>query len=119
MLARCVLLTLDHNPRTIFREGFILQAIKGSGMVFLNGSGTIVEKTLHPGEQLRVTTGALVAFERGVEYDISTVGGGLTNMLFGKQGVFLTTLTGPGKVWLEGAPVDRIMAEIQRRMPKK
>ena len=81
-------------------EGFILQGITGSGQVFLDGSGTIITKKLAPNEQLRVATGALMAFESSVHYDIQTVGGGLANMLFGGQGLFLTTLTGPGTVTL-------------------
>lgn len=99
-------------------SGFIHQGITGSGQVFLDGSGTIITKKIAPNEQLRVATGALMAFESSVHYDIQTVGGGLANMLFGGQGLFLTTLTGPGTVWLEGAPIDAMVKEIARRLQK-
>ena len=75
-------------------EGFILQDISGSGMVFLEIDGDMVEKNLAPGEILKVDTGNVVAFERSVEYGIETVKG-LGNIFFGGEGLFLTTLKGP------------------------
>ena len=85
----------------------------------MSGSGTIIVKKLRPGERIRAQTGALMAFERTVTYDITTVGGGLANVFFGGQGLFLTTLTGPGTVWLQGAQIDGIVQEVARRLAKE
>ncbi len=81
-------------------EGFVLQKLSGSGMAFLEVDGDAVEKDLEPGEVLRVNTGNVVAFEDSVSYDVETVKG-FKNILFGGEGVFLTKLTGPGRVILQ------------------
>jgi len=94
-------------------EGFILQKLEGSGDVFIHSGGTIVPMELKQGEVVRVDTGCLVAFDPTVEYDIELVGG-IKTALFGGEGLFLATLTGPGRVWLQTLPfsrlADRIMA---------
>jgi uncharacterized protein (TIGR00266 family) len=94
-------------------EGFILQRLEGDGLAFAHAGGTIIEKDLAAGETLRVDTGCLVAFATTVDYDIKFIGG-FRNALFGGEGLFLTTLTGPGKVYLQSLPfsrlADRIMA---------
>ena len=81
-------------------EGFILQDITGKGMVFLEIDGNKVEKNLGPGEVIKVDTGNVVAFEKTVKYEIETVKG-LKNIFFGGEGLFLTKLTGPGRVILQ------------------
>ncbi|MCR5600425.1 MAG: TIGR00266 family protein [Ruminococcus sp.] len=81
-------------------EGFILQQLFGQGMAFLEVDGDKVERYLNPGEVLKVDTGNVVAFEPTVKYEIETVKG-LGNILFGGEGLFLTRLTGPGKVILQ------------------
>ena len=81
-------------------EGFILQRLFGSGMAFLEVDGDMVERTLASGEVLKVDTGNVVAFETSVGYDIETVKG-LGNIFFGGEGLFLTRLTGPGRVILQ------------------
>ena len=81
-------------------EGFILQQLFGSGMAFLEVDGDMVEKTLAPGEILKVDTGNVVAFEPTVQYEIETVKG-LGNIFLGGEGLFLTKLVGPGKVILQ------------------
>lgn len=81
-------------------EGFILQDISGQGMVFLEVDGDQVTRTLAPGEVLRVDTGNVVAFEKTVAYEIESVKG-IKNVFFGGEGLFLTKLTGPGKVILQ------------------
>ena len=81
-------------------EGFILQNAEGSGMIFLEIDGDVIEKQLQPGEILKVDTGNIVAFEKSVSYEIETVKG-LGNILVGGEGLFLTKLVGPGKVILQ------------------
>ncbi|HEY61585.1 MAG TPA: TIGR00266 family protein [Anaerolineae bacterium] len=92
-------------------EGFILQRLDGDGMAFVHAGGTIVEKDLANGEMLRVDTGCLVAFAPSVRYDIKFIGG-FKNALFGGEGLFLATLTGPGKVYLQSLPFSRLADRI-------
>lgn len=94
-------------------EGFILQRLKGDGMVFVHAGGTVVEKDLAAGETLRVDTGCVVAFASTVDYDIQFVGG-FKNALFGGEGLFLARLTGPGKVYLQSLPFARLVDRIKR-----
>ncbi len=81
-------------------EGFILQDIKGNGHVFLEVDGDQIIRDLAPGEVLKVDTGNVVAFDKSVSYEIETVKG-FSNILFGGEGLFLTKLTGPGRVVLQ------------------
>ena len=94
-------------------EGFILQRLEGDGMAFLHAGGTVIRRDLAPGETIRVDTGCVVAFPPTVDYDIQFIGG-FRNALFGGEGLFLATLTGPGPVYLQSLPfsrlADRIMA---------
>ena len=81
-------------------EGFILQQTTGQGTLFLEIDGDYIEKTLAPGEVLKVDSGNVVAFETTVSYEIETIKG-LGNIFLGGEGLFLTKLTGPGKVILQ------------------
>lgn len=81
-------------------EGFILQRATGSGMLFLEVDGDVIEKELQPGEVLKVDTGNVVAFDNSISYEIETVKG-LKNIFLGGEGLFLTRLVGPGKVYLQ------------------
>lgn len=81
-------------------EGFILQEAQGNGMMFLEIDGDPIIKELAAGEVLKVDTGNVVAFEPSVSYQIETVKG-LGNIFLGGEGLFLTKLTGPGKVILQ------------------
>lgn len=92
-------------------EGFILQKLTGNGMAFIHAGGTIFERVLKPGESLRVDTGCLVAFAPSVSYDIQFVGG-FKNALFGGEGIFLATVTGPGLVYLQTLPFSRLADRI-------
>jgi uncharacterized protein (TIGR00266 family) len=92
-------------------EGFILQRLSGHGTVFVHGGGNFVEFDLLPGQTLRVDTGCIVGFEEGVRYDIQFVGG-FKNALFGGEGLFLATLTGPGKAILQTLPFSRLAGRI-------
>jgi len=92
-------------------EGFILQKMEGRGDLFIHSGGTIVPFDLKPGERLRVDTGCLVAFDGGVDYDITRVGG-IKTSLFGGEGLFFASLTGPGRVWLQTLPFSRLAERI-------
>lgn len=92
-------------------EGFILQRLTGDGMAFIHAGGALIEKRLQPGERLRVDTGCLVGFSSGVDYDIQFVGG-FKNALFGGEGVFLATVTGPGTLYLQSLPFSRLADRI-------
>ena len=99
-------------------EGFILQKLQGDGLAFVHAGGAIVRKELLPGETLRVDTGSLVAFSPSVQYDIGLVGG-FRNALFGGEGIFLATMTGPGLVYLQSLPFSRLADRIAAAMPKE
>ena len=96
-------------------EGFILQKLRGDGMAFLHACGSIVERELK-GETLRVDTGCLVGFTPSVSYDIQRAGN-LKSMFFGGEGLFLATLSGHGKVWLQSLPFSRLANRIIAHAP--
>ena len=92
-------------------EGFILQRLRGDGMAFIHAGGALIEKRLNPGQRLRVDTGCIVGFSKAVDYDIQFVGG-FKNALFGGEGIFVATLTGPGVVYLQSLPFSRLADRI-------
>jgi uncharacterized protein (AIM24 family) len=92
-------------------EGFILQKLTGPGAVFVHAGGDHVDFTLAPGETLQVQTGHLVAFEPSVAYDVQLVGS-IRTAIFGGEGLFLTTLTGPGRVILQSMTLERLRHEL-------
>ena len=92
-------------------EGFILQKLEGQGKVFMHSGGTILPLTLAPGERLKVDTGCLVALDATVDYDIVRVGG-IKTSLFGGEGLFFASVTGPGRVWLQTLPFSRLADRI-------
>jgi uncharacterized protein (TIGR00266 family) len=98
-------------------EGFILQRMTGTGTVFLHCCGDIIEIGLQEGEVIKVQTGLVVGFEDTVNYDIA-LAGGITTALFGGEGLFVTTLTGPGKVVLQSMDIGRIAATIVPYLPR-
>ena len=97
-------------------EGFILQKLRGDGMAFVHACGTIIKKELN-NETLRVDTGCLVAFSPGVDYDIQRAGN-LKSMFFAGEGIFLTTLSGTGTVYLQSLPFSRLADRILAHAPK-
>jgi uncharacterized protein (TIGR00266 family) len=103
-------------------EGFILQRLVGDGMAFIHAGGTIIKRSLLPGQVLRLDTGCLVALAPSVNYDIQFIGG-FRNALFGGEGLFLATLTGPGDVYLQSLPfsrlADRILAATRSQIGEK
>lgn len=123
-------------------EGFVLQGLSGEGDVFVKAGGTLIRRDLKEGEQLRISSGCLVAFTNGVDYGLSffvlafiffcwrrfilirnvffvdvQMVKGFANVFAGGEGLFMTTLTGPGVVWLQGQPAQRMISEIARRVP--
>jgi len=98
-------------------EGFIMQSLEGDGLAFLHAGGTIIERELSAGENLRVDTGCLVALDPSVTYDIQFVGG-IKSALFGGEGFFFASLTGPGTVWLQSLPFSRLAGRIWKAAPQ-
>lgn len=93
-------------------EGFILQRLTGPGSVFIHGGGDFIEWTLKPGEVLQVDTGCIVGFDESVSYDIQFVGG-IKTAIFGGEGIFLATLTGPGRVIVQSMTLEKMRRELQ------
>ncbi len=91
-------------------EGFILQRLEGDGLAFMHAGGTVIRKELND-ETLRLDTGCLVAFTSGIDYDIQ-LAGGLKSMLFGGEGILLTTLKGTGSVWIQSLPFSRLAERV-------
>jgi uncharacterized protein (TIGR00266 family) len=98
-------------------EGFILQRLEGDGLAFVHAGGTIVQRNLAPGETLRLDTGCLVAFDASVAYDIKMVPG-IKTALFGGEGLFFATLTGPGEIWIQSLPFSRLASRIFAAAPQ-
>ena len=96
-------------------EGFILQRLQGDGKVFVHAGGTVIERQLN-NEVLRVDTGCIVGFETSIDYDIQQAGG-LRSMVFGGEGLFLATLRGTGKVWLQSMPIRKLIAQLSTGGP--
>jgi len=98
-------------------QGFILQHMSGKGIVFLHCCGDIIEMTLKAEEVVKVQTGLVVGFDKTVSYDIA-LAGGITTALFGGEGLFVTTLTGPGNVVLQSMDIAKIAASLIPFLPK-
>jgi len=99
-------------------EGFILQKITGPGTAFVEIPGEVREIELAAGELMKVDPGHIAMFEPSVDYDIAAVKG-LKNVLFAGEGLFLATLKGPGKVWLQTLPLSNLAMKLSRYMPSK
>ncbi len=98
-------------------EGFIMEKLEGDGLVFVHMGGTLVERTLAPGEKLHVDTGCLAALTDTVQFDVIQAGG-IKTMLFGGEGVFFVDLTGPGKVWIQSLPFSRLAGRMLAAAPQ-
>ena len=99
-------------------EGFLMQRLSGEGMVFLELDGSIVEIELQAGQRVKIDTGNIAFFEANVKYDVETVKG-FTNILFGGEGLFLSVLEGPGKIWLQSLNAASFAGRLMGFMPKK
>jgi uncharacterized protein (TIGR00266 family) len=98
-------------------EGFIMQKVEGDGLAFVHSGGTMARKELKPGEKLKVDTGCIIGFTRDVNYDIEFVGG-IRNSIFGGEGLFYATLTGPGIVYVQSLPFSRLANRILQAAPQ-
>lgn len=98
-------------------EGFIMQKLEGDGMAFVHAGGTTAVKELLPGEKLKIDTGCIIGFTQGVNYDIEFVGG-IKNTIFGGEGLFFATLTGPGKVFVQSLPFSRLANRVLALAPR-
>lgn len=92
-------------------EGFIMQKLEGDGMCFVHAGGHVFHRELQAGELLRIDTGCLVGFTQGIRYEIEMIRG-VRNKIFGGEGFFYATLTGPGRVWIQTLPVSRLASRI-------
>jgi uncharacterized protein (TIGR00266 family) len=99
-------------------EGFILQKITGPGYAFLEIPGEVREYSLAAGETMRIDPGHIALFEPSVNFDVEMVKG-LTNVFFGGEGLFLATMTGPGRIWLESLPLSNLAHKLSKYMPTK
>ena len=98
-------------------EGFIMQKLEGDGLAFVHAGGTVVRRTLQPGQRLLVDTGCVVAYTPNVNFEIQYVGK-IKTALFGGEGLFLAQLTGPGEVWLQSLPFSRLASRIFAAAPQ-
>jgi uncharacterized protein (TIGR00266 family) len=98
-------------------EGFIMQKITGPGLAFMEVDGEVIEYDLQPGQQLKVDTGHLAIMEATVDFDVTMVKG-FRNILLGGEGLFLASVRGPGKVWLQTMPMSKLAQKIAQFMPQ-
>lgn len=98
-------------------EGFVLQKLTGPGLAFVELDGEVVEYTLEPGQVLKVDTGHVAMFEPTVQFDVEMMRG-FKNILFGGEGLFLATLRGPGRVWLQTMPLVNVAKKIAEYLPR-
>ena len=94
-----------------------MQKLEGDGWVFIHAGGCVVERELKAGERIDVDTGCVVGYHATVNMDVQRVAG-LKSMFFGGEGVFLATLTGPGKVWLQSLPFSRLAGRMLAAAPQ-
>jgi uncharacterized protein (TIGR00266 family) len=92
-------------------EGFIMEKLDGDGFAFMHAGGYVIEKTLAPGEILKVDTGCVVAYTPSIDFDIEFVRG-VKNWMFGGEGLFFARLRGPGKVWIQSLPISRLSGRL-------
>ena len=94
-------------------EGFIMQKLEGDGMAFVHAGGYVTERTLQPGEILKIDTGCVVAYTAGIDFDIEFIKG-IRNFMFGGEGLFFAVLRGPGKVWIQSLPISRLAGRLMQ-----
>ncbi len=97
-------------------EGLVLVKVKGPGQAFFNAGGEITEIRLKPGQKLRIDTGNLAMFDSGMEYSVERVKG-IKNIIWGGEGLFLATISGPGRVWLQSLPLNELAGKIAEYLP--
>nr|WP_319399737.1 TIGR00266 family protein [uncultured Carboxylicivirga sp.] len=91
-------------------EGFILQKLEGDGKAFIHAGGTLIERHLN-NESLRIDTGCVVGFTDGIDFSVQKAGN-LKSMIFGGEGLFLSTLRGTGTVWIQSMPISKLIKAV-------
>lgn len=99
-------------------EGFVLQKLTGPGLAFAEIAGEVREFSLEPGQMMKVDPGHIALYEPSVDYDIERVKG-VKNVLFGGEGLFLATFSGPGKIWLQSMPLSNLAGKLARYLPAR
>ena len=99
-------------------EGFVLQKVTGPGAAFVELDGDAIEYHLKSGETMRVEPGHVAMFDASVSFDIEMIQG-FTNLLMGGEGIFLATLTGPGRIWLHSLTPSKMAHRIAEYIPAK
>lgn len=99
-------------------EGLILMKVKGPGQAFLNVGGEVTKLDLEAGQKVRIDTTCLAMFDSNLEYSVERVKG-LKNILWGGEGLFLATVTGPGRVWIQSMPITELAAKLSQYMPSE
>src|SRR5258708_3016884 len=99
-------------------RGLVLQGVSGQGTGWIGVSGELIVKDLQAGELLRVHPGHVGAFQTSVNFEITTIPG-IKNLIFGGDGIFLASLTGPGRVWLQTLPIAKLAHELMEYMPSQ
>lgn len=92
-------------------EGFIMQKLEGDGMAFVHAGGFVQERSIYPGDVLRIDTGCIVAYTSDIDFNIEFIGG-IKNKLFGGEGLFYATIRGSGKIWIQSLPISRLASRI-------
>lgn len=91
-------------------EGLFLQKISGTGTLFLNSYGSIIEKDLAPGEVYVVDSGHMVAFQESVSYEVKKAAKGIFSSIASGEGL-VSHFRGPGKVWIQTRNI-KALAEL-------
>ncbi len=94
-------------------EGFIMQKLEGDGLAFVHAGGYVTERTLQPGEILKIDTGCVVAYTDLIDFDIEFIKG-IKNWMFGGEGLFFASMKGPGKVWIQSLPISRLAGRLMQ-----
>ena len=97
-------------------EGFIMQKLSGSGTVFLELDGSVINYDLKAGEQMLISTGHLAMMDATVSMDVQQIKGA-KNILFGGESLFNTVVTGPGVVTVQSMPLSNLIGEIASKLP--
>lgn len=97
-------------------EGFVLQKLTGPGIAWIEIAGEVREYVLYAGETMTIDPGHIAMYEPTVDYDINRMKG-VRNILFGGEGLFVATLTGPGRIWLQSLPLANLASKLMQYMP--
>ena len=97
-------------------EGFIMQKLSGDGLAFLEIDGSVMEYELAIGESMLINTGYLAAMSESCKLKVETVAG-LKNKFFGGEGFFNTAVSGPGHVWIQTMPANKMAGALRPYIP--